>query len=54
MRVKVEDIRKISEEILRTELNSMVTVDYSAMEVTNNNSNNSLTTRPNTLINILK
>ena len=44
---------KISEEILRTELNSMVTVDYSAMEVTNNNSNNSLTTSPNTIINIL-
>lgn len=44
---------KISEEILRTELNSMVTVDYSAMEVTNNNSNNNLTTSPNTIINIL-
>ena len=31
----------------------MVTVDYSAMEVTNNNSNNSLNTNPNTIINIL-
>lgn len=46
---------KISEEILRTDHNSMVTVDYSAMEVTNNNHNNdnSINTNPNTIINIL-